>query len=274
MSATDPLGPEAVRAADPDGTLAEILDLAEHLRDALWRVQSANLAPRATPGGIQVVAVDGLELGAQRAREALIPRLGAPLAVFDRVPDRPAAPAAVLLASYDGEDAAVLGAFAATAATAATAAGSAEGADLIARRVVLGTGGALAAAARAHGVPVIPVPGGFPRPGLASAYALVACLELARLGGLVPVSAAEIEDGAAHVARLARAWGPDSGRDTPAKRIARAELAMPATPAGRRDRLGDLSVVEAGETPLQRAVTRILLDHLVDLYHRVLSAGS
>ena len=38
---TDGLGDEAVGRVDTSNQLADILDLPEHLRDALWRVESA-----------------------------------------------------------------------------------------------------------------------------------------------------------------------------------------------------------------------------------------
>jgi hypothetical protein len=116
-------------------------------------------------------------------------------------------------------------------------------------------------------VPVIPLPGGFPQPLLAAGYTLVVCLELARLGGLAESSAAAVELAAAHVARLAREWGPESPEDSGAKRLAHAAV---------EDRDPDWapSPVEAGETPLQQAVTRLLLDNLVDLYTQVLRARS
>ena len=40
----------ALRAADPTGQLAEVLDLGDHLQDALWRVESAAIAPRESAG--------------------------------------------------------------------------------------------------------------------------------------------------------------------------------------------------------------------------------
>lgn len=250
MSIGDPLSREAVAAVDPDGVLGEVLDLPEHLRDAMWRVQSANIAPSSTPGGLTVVGVDGLERGAELAREALIPGLKAPLTTWRGLPEPSALPVTVLLASYSGEDRVVLDAFALTQN---------------ANRVVLTTGGALAVAARAAGVPVVPLPGGFPNPALAVGYPLVVSLELVRLAGLGASSAALVEAAAAHVARLAREWGPDSAVDSPAKRLAYAAA---------DGRMPDWapSAVEAGEGPLQRIVTRVLLDNLVSLYRRVLTS--
>jgi glucose/mannose-6-phosphate isomerase len=250
VSIGDPLSREAVAAADPDGALGEVLDLPEHLRDAMWRVQSANIAPSSTPGGLIVVGVDGLERGGELAREALIPGLRAPLTTWRSLPEASPLPVTVLLASYSGADPVVLDAFELTVNT---------------NRVVLTTGGPLAQRARAAKVPVIPLPGGFPDPALAIGYPLVVCLELVRLAGLGASSAALVEAAAAHVARLAREWGPDSAVDSPAKRLAYAA-------ADGRAPDWALSAVEAGEGPLQRIVTRVLMENLVRLYRQVLEA--
>jgi glucose/mannose-6-phosphate isomerase len=250
VSTEDPLSRAAIAAVDSDGVLGEILDLPEHLRDALWRVQSANIAPKSTPGGLSVVGVDGLEQGGDLAREALIPSLKAPLTTWRALPEPSTLPVTVLLASYTGEDQVVLDTFELTQNT---------------NRVVLTTGGPLARAARAAGVPVVPLPGGFPDPALALAYPLVVCLELVRLAGLGASSAATIEAAAAHVARLARQWGPDSPADSAIKALAGAVV------AGRQSDWA-MSVVEVGEGPLQKIVTRVLLDNLLGLYRQVLES--
>ncbi len=252
MPADDPLSRAAIAAVDSDGVLGEILDLPEHLRDALWRVQSANIMPVSTPGGLSVVGVDGLERGGELAREALIPGLKAPLTTWRGRPEPSALPVTVLLASYSGDDQVVLDTFELTQNT---------------NRVVLTTGGALAVAARAARVPVVPLPGGFPDPALAIGYPLVVCLELVRLAGLGDSSAATIEAAAAHVARLARQWGPDSPADSPVKRLAGAAV------EGRESDWA-ISVVEVGEGPLQKIATRVLLDNLLGLYRQVLVAHS
>ena len=90
-----------------------------------------------------------------------------------------------------------------------------------AARIVATTGGALAARARAHGVPVIPVPGGF-QPRAAIGYALVSALEAAFLGGAAPSVRDEIEAAAVLASELAAEWGPDGADDNEAKTLARA----------------------------------------------------
>ena len=41
---------DAIRATDPSGQLDDVLALPDHLRDALWRVESAALEPEEASG--------------------------------------------------------------------------------------------------------------------------------------------------------------------------------------------------------------------------------
>ena len=59
---------EAVAAVDSTGQAAEILDLPAHLRDALWRVDSAAIAPVDAPGGVVVAGMGGSAVGGRLAR--------------------------------------------------------------------------------------------------------------------------------------------------------------------------------------------------------------
>ena len=74
--------------------------------------------------------------------------------------------------------------------------------------------------ARADGVPVIPLPGGF-QPRAAVAYMIVASLEVAALCGVGPRLTSEIDVAASHVEHLVAEWGPDAGEDSLAKTVAR-----------------------------------------------------
>ena len=76
-----------------------------------------------------------------------------------------------------------------------------------ARRIVVTTGGRLAEMARADGVPVIPLPGGF-QPRAAVAYMLVAALEVAAMCGVGPRLASEIDVAASHLEELVGRVGP------------------------------------------------------------------
>jgi glucose/mannose-6-phosphate isomerase len=112
----------------------------------------------------------------------------------------------VLCSSYSGETEETLACF-----EAAGAAG--------ARRVVLTTGGSLAEAARAEGVPVIGVPAGM-QPRAAVLYGIVGALECAMVCGAAPSLHSEIDTAAALLERLVEEWGPDAPEDALPKRLA------------------------------------------------------
>jgi glucose/mannose-6-phosphate isomerase len=100
-----------------------------------------------------------------------------------------------------------------------------------ARRTVVTTGGQLAEMARADGVPVIPLPGGF-QPRAAVAYMMVAALEVAALCGAGPRLTSEIDVAASHTEHLVAEWGPDAAEDSLAKRLARSLHATTPVIAG------------------------------------------
>jgi glucose/mannose-6-phosphate isomerase len=200
----------ACNAVDSTGQFAETLGLADHLRDALWRVDSANIAPVDAQGGLIVAGMGGSSVGGRLASGALGPRLRRPLALamgYD-IPAWIGAETLVLCSSYSGSTEETLATY-----DAAKAAG--------APRIVATTGGPLAERAREDGVPVVPLPGGF-QPRVAVGYSLVTALEAAALCGAAPSLRDEVEGAAALAAELAREWGPDGDEDGEAKRIARA----------------------------------------------------
>src|SRR5215211_3297242 len=200
----------ACGAVDSSGQIGEALGLSEHLLDALWRVDSAAIAPVDAHGGLIVAGMGGSSVGGRLAAGALGPRLRRPLALamgYD-IPAWIGRETLVLCSSYSGK----------TEETLATydAAGEAG-----APRIVATTGGALAERARADGVPVVPLPGGF-QPRTAVGYSLVTALEAAALCGAGPSVRDEVEGAAALAAELAADWGPDGPQDGDAKRLARA----------------------------------------------------
>jgi glucose/mannose-6-phosphate isomerase len=200
----------ACSAIDSTGQFAESLDLAAHLRDALWRVDSANLAPVDAHGGLVVAGMGGSSVGGRLAAGALGPRLRRPLALamgYD-IPPWIGEETLVLCSSYSGSTEETVATY-----DAARAAG--------APRIVATTGGQLAERAREDGVPVVPLPGGF-QPRAAVGYSLVTALEAAALCGAAPSLRDEIEGAAALASELAREWSPDGDEDNDAKRIARA----------------------------------------------------
>jgi glucose/mannose-6-phosphate isomerase len=204
----DPLSREAIAAVDPTGQLADILDLPEHLRDALWRVESAAIAPQDSPGGLVVAGMGGSAIGGGLALAVLGDRASRPLMIArDYALSGWTTPeATVLCISYSGETEETLAAFDAAGA-------------LGARRIVCTTGGRLAEQARAEGVPVIPLPGAY-QPRAAVGYALVVALEVAALAGVAEGIRTEIDVAAARADGLIADWGPDGAPDSLAKALA------------------------------------------------------
>ena len=172
MSTTEgfALDRETIARVDVSDQLTDILAIPEHLRDALWKVESAGLellglarAASSSPGWAarRSAASSRARSSATTPRARCSPR--APTACRrGRRPTRPS-----LCASYSGNTEETLACY--------EAAGR-----LGARRVVVTTGGKLAELARADGVPVIPLAGGF-QPRAAVAYMTVAALEVAAL---------------------------------------------------------------------------------------------
>jgi glucose/mannose-6-phosphate isomerase len=199
----------AVAAVDSTGQADEILDLYEHLEDALWRVESASIAPVDAPGGLIVAGMGGSAAGGRLAAGALGARLRRPMVIADgyALPGWAGPDTLVLCSSYSG-------------ATEETLAAYDDALERGAPRLVATTGGPLAERARRDGVPVIPVPGGF-QPRAAVGYALVAALEAAALCGAGPSLRDEVEAAAALAERLAPEWGPDGPEDGEAKALAR-----------------------------------------------------
>jgi glucose/mannose-6-phosphate isomerase len=203
------LSREAVAAVDASGQLADILALPDHLRDALWRVESSNLQPHDDPGGLIVAGMGGSAIGGALARAALGDRASRPIVLARgyALPAWTTPDTTVLCASYSGDTEETLAAYEAAGA-------------LGARRIAVTTGGRLAEAARIEKVPVIPLPGGF-QPRAAVAYSMVAALEVAGLCGAGDRLHAEIDVAAAHAERLVEQWGPDGAEDSLPKTLAR-----------------------------------------------------
>jgi len=195
---------------DTTGQLDEVLGLSEHLRDALWRVDSSQARPVDATGGVIISGMGGSASGGRLAQGAIGPRLKRPLVVADgyALPGWAGPSTLVLHSSYSGN-------------TEETLSGYDDATERGAPRLVASTGGALVERARRDDVPVIPIPGGF-QPRAAIGYSLVSALEAAALGGAAPSLRDEIEAAADLAERLAVEWGPGSGADSEAKAIAKA----------------------------------------------------
>src|SRR5580693_1230267 len=84
ISTTDALSREAFARVDASGQLNDVLSLPEHLRDALWRVESAIMAEWDTPAGLVVAGMGGSAIGGALARAALGDHASPPVAVWPR----------------------------------------------------------------------------------------------------------------------------------------------------------------------------------------------
>ncbi len=200
----------AIGAVDAGGMLDDVLGQPHQLEDALWRVESAGIAPVDARAGLVVCGMGGSAIGADLARGAIGDRARRPL-----ITSRDYAPppwvsedTLVLCSSYSGETEETLAAY--------DAAGE-RGAP----RVVMTTGGRLAEAARADGVPVIGVPSGM-QPRAAVAYMTVGALEAAALAGVTDSLRGEVDAASAFLRELAEEWGPDGDPESEPKALARA----------------------------------------------------
>ena len=200
---------ELIGKVDSTGQLADVLALSEHLRDAVWRVESAIMQDWDTPAGLVVAGMGGSAIGGALARAALGDHASRPIFVTRAygIPTWTTPDTMVMCASYSGETEETLACYESAGA-------------LGAKRTVVTTGGRLAEMARADGVPVIPLPAGF-QPRAAVAYMVVASLEVAALCGVGPRLTPEIDVAASHVEQLVEEWGPDAPEDSLAKTIAR-----------------------------------------------------
>jgi glucose/mannose-6-phosphate isomerase len=161
--------------------LDDVLAIPDHLRDALWRVESARLEP-ADAAGLMVCGMGGSAIGGDLAAAALGDRLTRPLLTVRgyEIPSWTTPEWTVLFSSYSGNTEETLACFAAAEALGAS-------------RIVASTGGTLVAEAREADVPVVGLPGLLPAPRTAVAYMLVCATEVAALAGVAPRLHTEID---------------------------------------------------------------------------------
>ena len=177
---------ETIRAADPSNQLDDVLALPDHLRDALWRVESAGIEPGEATG-LVVCGMGGSAVGGLLAAAAFGDRLTAPMLVvrdYELAPWTPPTFAA-LCSSYSGSTEETLACFDAAEA-------------LGVRRVVATTGGRLAEVARAAEVPVVGIPSGM-QPRASVGYMFTIAAEVATLVGAADAIRTEIDSSAAHL---------------------------------------------------------------------------
>lgn len=188
--------------------LEDVLDIPNHIRDALWRVESARLNPRPSCGFV-VCGMGGSAIGAELARGLLSDRLTGPMVVSRsyRLPRWVTADWAVLASSYSGD-------------TEETIASFKDAGEAGSHRWVAGTGGELGARARDAGIGVVGLPGFF-QPRVTVGYMTVVSAYVAHLAGVAPDMRREMEQAAdfldtckADMAPLAKALASQIG-DTP-----------------------------------------------------------
>jgi glucose/mannose-6-phosphate isomerase len=199
---------DAVRAADPAGMIDDVLGQPHQLADALWRVESAGLRKRDMSSGLVVCGMGGSAIGGDLAAAGLGDRATRPIRTIRGYGLDPwtSDDALVLCASYSGNTEETLACFEAAGITGAP-------------RVVVTTGGKLAAAAREEGVPVVGLPSGM-QPRAAVIYMTVTALECAALCGAAPGLHTEIDAAATLLGELTARWGPESPGDSLAKSLA------------------------------------------------------
>jgi glucose/mannose-6-phosphate isomerase len=177
---------EKLREVDQTGQLDAVRSLPDHLRDALWRFESADVG-RIDAQGLVVCGMGGSAIGGDLARAAFGDRRTLPMETVRGYALSSATPPdhAILCSSYSGDTEETIACYAAAEA-------------LGAPRVTATTGGTLAESARADGVPVIGLPAGL-QPRAAVGYAFGVAAEVAAACGVAPSIRTEIDAAAAHL---------------------------------------------------------------------------
>lgn len=181
-------GLEKLRQLDAEGQLDAVLALPDHLRDALWRVESARLEP-GEADGLMICGMGGSAIGGDLAASALGDRCTLPMLTIRGygLPSWATPEWTVVCISYSGN-------------TEETVACMEAAAALGARRIVATTGGTLAEMARRDGVPVVGFPGTL-QPRAAVGYMFAVAAEAAALVGAAPRIHTEIDTAAASLER-------------------------------------------------------------------------
>ncbi len=177
---------ERIQAVDPSGQLDAVRSLPDQLRDAVWRFDSADLAP-VDCRGLVVCGMGGSAIGGDLARAAFGDRLTLPMETVRGYALSSATPPdhAVFCSSYSGNTEETVACYAAAEA-------------LGAPRITATTGGTLAESARADGVPVIGLPAGL-QPRAAVGYGFGVTAEVAAHCGVASSIRTEIDAAAAHL---------------------------------------------------------------------------
>ena len=161
----------------------DVLAIPEHVRDALWRIDSADL-PLTDSDGLVVCGLGGSAVGGDLGRAILGDRISGPIEVVRSasLPSWTTDRTSALVSSHSGQTPEAIEAFEEA---------SRRGLD----RWVLTTGGRLGELARAEGVGVVGVPG-LLAPRSAVGYTTTAAVRAAGLAGIAPDIRGELEDAA------------------------------------------------------------------------------
>ncbi|MGH2958983.1 MAG: bifunctional phosphoglucose/phosphomannose isomerase [Solirubrobacterales bacterium] len=203
------LDPAGIAAVDKSGLLGDILSIPDHISDAMWRAESAMLAP-GSANSLVVCGMGGSAIGADLAAAVIGDAATRPI-VTNRSYDLPSWVGegdAVVLSSYSGSTEETLSCFEQARSSGA-------------KLYVISSGGPISETAHAEGIPLIGLPGIF-QPRAAVAYGVVAVIEIAIANGIAPASIRKDLEAAATLLRdLATGWGADSDESQP-KKLARA----------------------------------------------------
>jgi glucose/mannose-6-phosphate isomerase len=158
----------------------DILDIPNHIRDAIWRTDSAQLSARES-SGLMICGMGGSAIGGELARGLIGERLTGPLVVVRsyRMLKWLTSEWAVLGSSYSGDTEETISSFT-------------EAGQVGAHRWVVGTGGQLGEYAREQGIGFVGLPGFF-QPRVTVAYMTVTATMAATLAGVAPDLRAELE---------------------------------------------------------------------------------
>ena len=177
---------EVLKDVDSEDQLGAVMALPDHLRDGLWRVESAGIESRDVSGMV-LCGLGGSAIGADLAGAAPGDRVRRPITVIRGygLPSWATADRTVVLSSYSGNTEETMSCYAAAG-------------ELGARRIAATTGGALAEAARADGVSVIGLPAGL-QPRAAVGYGFTVAAEMAAACGAGESLRSEIQAAADYV---------------------------------------------------------------------------
>mgnify|MGYP002682774770 CR=1 FL=1 len=108
MSTTQPettLGRAEIAAADSTDQLGDVLSIPEHLRDAMWKAESAGVSAWDSPGGLIVAGMGGSAIGGRLARAILGDQASRPVLSVGgyALPSWTTQDVTVLCASYSGD---------------------------------------------------------------------------------------------------------------------------------------------------------------------------